>query len=293
MRIGWIKGCEIRLHPMFCLLVAAAAVSGQMAALTIPFSAILYHEIMHALAAAMMGYPVTLLELLPFGSTARIEGLYEEAPHAELLIALAGPASNVLMVMALTTVEAYTGLAFPGQEAFVQANLQLALFNLLPFLPMDGGRVLRSLLAGFISLGKATRLAAVMGVIGGILMAAAALLGYLGAARRFPMTLLAITVVLSALKAGREAQWLWLRELTGKKNHLMREKTLPIRHIAADGDMMLGQLVSRFLPHRYHMVTVLDEVCRPIATLSENEVVEALMKKGAHTRIFAILSAKG
>jgi stage IV sporulation protein FB len=132
-----------------------------------------------------------------------------------------------------------------------------------------------------------------MGVIGGMFMAAAALLGYLGTSRRLTMTLLALTVVLSALKAGRESQWLWLRELTGKKNRLMREKTLPIRHIAADCDMMLGQLASRFLPHRYHLITVLDEACRPIATLSENEVVEALMTRGAHTRIFAIFSAKG
>ena len=208
MRIGWIKGCEIRLHPLFGIMILLAAMVDELPAVMVSFSAVLYHELMHMLAAVLMGYSVTSLELLPFGSSAVIEGLYEEAPHAELLIALA----------------------------------------------------------------------------------ASAILGYWGKQRRISLTLLACTVILTAIKEGRSAQWLWLRELTGKKRKLMKEETLPIRHIAASGDMKLGQLAARFLPHRYHLVTVLDEKCTPIATISENEVVEALMKVGSHTRIFAILS---
>jgi len=290
MRIGWIRGCEIRLHPLFVLMVLLAAAAGELPSLTVSFGAVLYHELMHVLAAALLGYPVTVLELLPYGSVAKIEGLYEEAPHAELLIALAGPASNLLMVMALTTLKSYTGLEFPGQERFVQVNLQLALFNLLPLWPMDGGRVLRSILAQSISLGRATRLAAGLGTIGGLVMAVGAALGWLGENRRIPMLLLALTVIFSALKEGRSAQWLWLRELTGKKHRLMQSQTLPIHHIAVRGDLTLGQLAARFLPHRYHLVTVLDENCVPVATISENEVVDALMKVGAHVRIFTIIS---
>ena len=290
MRIGWIKGCEIRLHPLCGIMILLAAMVDELPAVMVSFSAVLYHELMHMLAAVLMGYSVTSLELLPFGSSAVIEGLYEEAPHAELLIALAGPASNVLMVMTLTTLKAYVDLNFPEQERFVQTNLQLALFNLLPLWPMDGGRVLRSTLSRIMSLGRATRVAAALGVLGGIALAASAILGYWGKQRRISLTLLACTVILTAIKEGRSAQWLWLRELTGKKRKLMKEETLPIRHIAASGDMKLGQLAARFLPHRYHLVTVLDEKCTPIATISENEVVEALMKVGSHTRIFAILS---
>ena len=289
MRVGWIRGCEIRIHPLFAVGVLLAAVCDQLPELSLSFAAVLYHELMHVLAAALLGYPVTALELLPFGSAARIEGLYEQSPQAEFLIALAGPASNVLMVMALTTLESYLGGVFPGQERFVQANLKLALFNLLPLWPMDGGRVLRSLLASHMSLAKATRWAAALGVTGGILMAAAALTRQMEAMGRMTLCLIALMVITSAAREGRQAQWLHLREMTDKKRRLIQEEMLPICHMAVRGDMQLGALTRRFLPHRYHLITVLDVNFIPVATIGENEVVEAMMKKGSHTRIFTIL----
>ena len=84
MRIGWIRGCEIRLHPLLVVMVILAAAMGELSSIAVPFSAVLYHELMHMMTAAVLGYPPASLELLPFGSSARIEGLYEEAPHTEL-----------------------------------------------------------------------------------------------------------------------------------------------------------------------------------------------------------------
>ena len=291
MRIGWIKGCEIKLHPLLIALVILAAWAGQLPLFMVAFGSVLYHELCHVMAAVLCGYSVTRIEVLPFGSVAQIQGLFEEQPQSEMLIALAGPAANVLMVMALTTLKHYTGLDFPYQEPFIAANLQLAVFNLLPLLPMDGGRILRSALARCVSLGKATRLAADLGILGGLAMAIAAAAGWLPG--RAAMILLGVTVLLTALRERRGASWLWLKELTGKKQKLLREETMPVRQIVARWDMPLGQLAMRFIPHRYHLVTILDEKCDPIATLGENEVMEALMKRGANTRICAIIPGKG
>lgn len=293
MRIGWIRGCEIRLHPMLMALIVLAAWAGQLPLFLVAFGSVLYHELCHVLAAVLCGYSVTRIEVLPFGSVAQIQGLFEERPQSEMLIALAGPAANVLMVMILTTLQHYTGLALPYQEPFVAANLQLAVFNLLPLLPMDGGRILRSALARCISLGKATRLAADLGILGGTALCVAAAAGWLRGSGRAVTILLGLTVLLTALRERRNASWLWLRELTGKKQKLLSEETMPVRQIVARWDMPLGQLAMRFIPHRYHLITVLNEKCDPIATLGENEVMEALMKKGANTRICAIIPGKG
>ena len=290
MRVGWIRDCEIRIHPLFAAALLLAAACDQLPEMSLSFAAVLYHELMHVLAATLLGYPVTALELLPFGSSARIEGLYEQSPQAEFLIALAGPASNVLMVMALTTLESYLGMHFPGQDRFIRSNLLLAVFNLLPLWPMDGGRVLRSLLAGHMSLAKATRWASALGIGGGLLMAASALARPLDMIRRISLFMIALMVIASAAREGRQAQWLRLREMTDKKRRMIRDEMLPIRHIAVRGDMELGALTRRFLPHRYHLITVLNEELVPVATIGENEVVEEMMKKGSHTRIFSILS---
>ena len=201
MRIGWIKGCEIKLHPLLIALVILAAWAGQLPLFMVAFGSVLYHELCHVMAAVLCGYSVTRIEVLPFGSVAQIQGLFEEQPQSEMLIALAGPAANVLMVMALTTLKHYTGLDFPYQEPFIAANLQLAVFNLLPLLPMDGGRILRSALARCVSLGKATRLAADLGILGGLAMAIAAAAGWLPG--RAAMILLGLTVLLTALRERR------------------------------------------------------------------------------------------
>ncbi len=293
MRIGWIKGCEIRLHPLLMVLVVLAAWVGQLPFFLVSFGAVLYHELCHVLVAVLCGYAVTRIEVLPFGSVAQIQGLFEEQPQSEMLIALAGPSANLLMVMALTTLQHYTGLNFPYRDAFVAANLRLAVFNLLPLLPMDGGRILRSALARYVSLGKATRLAADLGILGGVAMTVAAAVGWPRETGRVVTILLGLTVLLTALRDRRGASWLWLRELTGKKQKLLREETMAVRQIVTRWDMPLGQLAMRFIPHRYHLITVLDEKCDPIATIGENEVMEALMKKGANTRIYAIIPGKG
>ena len=291
MRIGRIKGCELRIHPLLFLLFAAAIFVDGFVLLLISFAAVLYHEICHVLVAVMCGFSIKRIEVLPFGSVAQIQGLFEEHPHAEMLIALAGPAANVLLVMVLVTINHYTGHTFPYREEFIQANFQLAIFNLLPFLPMDGGRVLRSIMAHYISLGKATRIAADMGILGGTIMTVVGAMGYLG--NPGLMVFLGITVVFTAIQERKNASWLWLREVTGKKEKLLSEETMAVRQIVARQDMLLGQLVLRFIPHRYHMVTVVDDSFRSIATLGENEVVDGLMKQGSAATIAAIIPGRG
>ena len=187
MRIARVAGIPVDLHWSFLLLAvawlgSAALASGPAAAIAgaLPvvalFGSVVLHELGHALAARGFGLHTDSITLYPFGGVARIraDGL---TPVAEFVVAIAGPAVNV--ALALAAGAAY--LVFPAAPLLVFAglNVGMGLFNLVPAFPMDGGRVLRALLAGALGYVDGSRIAFTVGqvlavgfVIGGVALGA-------------------------------------------------------------------------------------------------------------------------
>jgi Zn-dependent protease/predicted transcriptional regulator len=192
-RIARIKGIDIRVHITFALLVVWAALEwgllrglGLVGALYgvvfigLLFVCVTLHELAHSLVAQRYGATVRGITLLPIGGVAYLEGK-PERPAQEFWMALAGPAVNIVLAVLIGAVtlpllgwRALGGLSALwntlnglGPERLLvdllTANVGLAVFNLLPAFPMDGGRVLRSLLASRMDELDATRIAVRVG----------------------------------------------------------------------------------------------------------------------------------
>ncbi len=170
-KLGRVAGIDLYVHWSFALLlvfIASGAGGIEAVALTIAaFGCVLLHELGHALAARMYRIDTADITIYPIGGVARLERM----PHSagpELVIALAGPAVNVAIAMVLgifTGVLAAVG-EWPLWMAMTQLfwiNVGLAAFNLLPVFPMDGGRVMRALLTGWVGRVRATTIAATLG----------------------------------------------------------------------------------------------------------------------------------
>jgi Zn-dependent protease/CBS domain-containing protein len=197
-KIGKLAGIDVYVHATFLLLVGfivlvnwtenhdvAQALFGVAFVLVI-FGCIVLHELGHALTARRFGIRTRDIVLLPIGGVARLERMPEE-PNQELLVALAGPAVNVVIAAALlialilmghipTLLQAET-ISWTGHNFLANlmaVNLWLVIFNLIPAFPMDGGRVLRALLAKRMEYTEATQAAAHVG------QAIAFLFGFLG-----------------------------------------------------------------------------------------------------------------
>lgn len=194
-RIGRIAGIDVYLHVTFLILLGWVAVShylqrqnwqdawsGLVFTVSL-FSIVVLHELGHALTARRFGIRTRDITLLPIGGVARMERIPEK-PHEELLVALAGPAVNVLLAALIFGVLAVgSGLASARDFQLVGGhflskllwvNVSLAVFNLLPAFPMDGGRVLRALLAMRMDYVRATHIAASIG------QGMAAVFGFIG-----------------------------------------------------------------------------------------------------------------
>ena len=181
--IGRIAGTEIKVHVTFVLLLAwlafqAYGVGGAAAALDRSifvlalFACVTLHEFGHILVARRFGVHTPDVLLLPIGGVARLERIPDE-PRQELAIALGGPAVTVAIAVLFYGYLRATGFAGPFLPTDANAgpfalrlmvvNVVLLVFNLIPAFPMDGGRVLRSLLATRLGLVRATRVAAAVG----------------------------------------------------------------------------------------------------------------------------------
>ncbi len=188
-RIGRIAGIDVYGHATFALLVLFIGwvaygprqnwgdVFYGIVFILCLFGIIVLHELGHALTARRYGIKTRDITLLPIGGVARLEKMPED-PKQELLVALAGPAVNVVLALILLPIVLALGLvpstfeefiidqSFLGRNLLFQllvVNVTLVLFNMLPAFPMDGGRVLRALLAMSMDYVQATRTAATIG----------------------------------------------------------------------------------------------------------------------------------
>lgn len=211
--VGRYLGIDVYLHWTFLLILAALVVLQVAAGIAWPtlahsvglllavFACVLLHEYGHALAARAYGIPTHDITLLPIGGVARLERIPEH-PVQELWIALAGPVVNVVIALALLP---FTSAAFSPEtlatpriswsgfiDELFTINLVLVSFNLIPAFPMDGGRVLRAVLAMALPYPQATAIAAGVGQVLAILM------GIIGLFTNWMLSIVALFIYFAA-----------------------------------------------------------------------------------------------
>jgi Zn-dependent protease/CBS domain-containing protein len=173
-----VSGIPIRVHLTFLLLLGFFALKGDGPArwtgplfVLLLFACVVLHELGHSLVAQRFGIGVSEIVLYPIGGVARLEKLPK--PKQELWIALAGPAVNVVIAAILYAIIKLQGatvnadvISITGShwlQVLFAANVTLAVFNMIPAFPMDGGRVLRALMALRMDEYRATQIAANIG----------------------------------------------------------------------------------------------------------------------------------
>jgi len=293
VNIGSVAGTAIRIHVTFLLfLVWIFGVNyvsgGSQAAWTslvfvvLLFACVLLHEFGHIFTARAFGVRTPDVILLPIGGVSRLERIPEK-PGQEFLVAIAGPAVNVvialllvllaganLSVARLATLES-ASVSMVDRLAVV--NLFLALFNLIPAFPMDGGRVLRALLAARLGYVRATEMAAAIG------QWVAFALGFLGL---FGNPLLIFIAIFVYLAASSEAHLVAIRAMSlgvpVTAAMMTQFATLtPDEHVDAAVDTLLRTSQGEF--------PVVDGGGRPVGLLSRNDLIRALRERGPDARV--------
>jgi stage IV sporulation protein FB len=298
--IGRLFGSEIRVHVTFFLLLAWIAIAhyqqgGTQAAvegvgfILALFACVIAHEFGHALAARRYGIRTPDITLLPIGGLARLERMPEK-PRQEIIVAIAGPAVNVVIAAVLILVmntrfdlEALQRLDNPSLSfvaRLASVNIFLVLFNLIPAFPMDGGRVLRAVLAIWYPRRRATNIAATIG------QALAFVFGFVGLVGGNP--LLIFIAIFVYLAATAEAQMVGLQDVSrslGVGDAMITHfETLGPQATIADA----AELLLRTTQHEFPVV---DGGGKLRGFLTRNAMIAALSKSGAATPVIEAMDA--
>lgn len=291
--IGTVRGTVIRIHVTFFLLLAwigamharegglAEAVSG-MVFVCLVFGCVVLHELGHAAAARRYGIATPDITLLPIGGLARLERIPEE-PWREIAIALAGPAVNLVICLLLAAI--LGGVPSPQEGLMVEdarsdilarlfwVNAFLLLFNLIPAFPMDGGRVLRAVLAFRMTHRDATRAAATVG------QGVAILLGFLGLFGSPILIFIALFVWLGA--AGETAE----EDLRAATRSLAAEDAMETRFEALPPEADVGAAAEALLRTPQRDFPVVDGTGRILGLLTRDAIIHALRATGPNTPV--------
>jgi Zn-dependent protease/predicted transcriptional regulator len=305
LKLFSVSGIDIKVHVTFPLILIWAAFQYGLLArgglegalfgiimITLLFVLVTLHELGHSFAARYYGIPVEQIVLLPIGGVAQLKHMPRK-PIQEFIIALAGPAVNVALVIVmglfafvfnvnvnpLTVLSSGFELSFTTLFGYVFLyNIILAVFNMLPAFPMDGGRVLRSLLAMRLDYGRATNIAVRIG------QGMAVLLGIYGLFNGgFFMILIAFFVYNGAAQEGRLVeQYNRLRGLTVRQAYASQATFLsPYDTIQRAVSLKLLGWQSNF-PVIYNG--------NMVGLLTERDTMEALTRRGPDTLVGHVMS---
>ncbi len=260
-------------NPMRLIYSVAMAVS--------IFLAVLIHELSHSLVAKRLGAKVREIVLFIFGGVASIEELPKE-PKKEFAIAIAGPLASLVLSLFLLT-------PFRFLRLFGYFNLILAIFNLIPAFPMDGGRILRSLLAKRYGYVRATRISAGVGKFLAIIM------GIFGLFYNIWLTLIALFIYMGAVEEERAVT------LEGLLANYKVKDVMTLNPICVSPDMTVKDVVNLMLRQKHLGYPVVKDgklvgivTLKDVMNANENDVVESVMSRNVvvvspETRVFEAL----
>jgi len=283
----FFRGIRFKLNPFFVLLLLMLPFMGRIRETLLLLLIVFVHEMAHTVASRGLGVPVSHIEIYPFGGVAKTEGLLEIEPAVEKKIAWAGPLTNFLM--AGLAVSFYVNHWYWGwwdQDLvvfFMQANLIIAFFNLIPALPLDGGRILRGTLCQYYNYRTATEIAVKLGKILAVLVFLAGIawwwLGYLNLV--FPAV--GIFIFLAASRERHMAIYAFIRSLGNKDREIMQKGGLRGEHLIVSEEARILEVLRLFTPNRYHMIKVMDLRSRKVKKeITEAVLVEQAMEKGVN-----------
>jgi Zn-dependent protease/predicted transcriptional regulator len=300
-KLGRVAGIDVYMHATFLLLLAwvgmshwlarhdVADVLGGLAFILALFGIVVLHELGHALTARRFGIRTRDITLLPIGGVARLERMPEE-PKQELLVALAGPAVNVALAAVLFAVLAPAAALAQAREVrlvgghflakMMWVNISLALFNLIPAFPMDGGRVLRAWLAMRMDYVRATHVAA------GIGQGLALVFGFVGL---FTNPLLVFIALFVWMGAAGEAGMVQIKSALGGIP-ISRAMITEFRTLSP-GDR-LARAVEHILAGFQQDFPVVDEAGRIVGVLTRADLMKALAQRGQEAPVSEVMQAR-
>lgn len=239
---------------------------------------IIIHELAHSIISIYYGIEIIEIELFPFGGVAKTGNFMKINPFTEIAISFVGPLSNFFMLLIAIILEYH--FTFQGNILifFAMTNLSIGLFNLLPILPLDGGRIIRAYISSKIGFKKATNIIIKLSKALCILLF---IFGIYFGVRKDTYFFLCGVAIFLFLQSNKEKEligYTTIYHIMTKKRQLLEKEYMEVKHLTALESININKIFHVLTTNKYHFVTVIDEEGKVLGDLSEIEILNAMIK---------------
>lgn len=252
-----IAGIAFHIHPVFWFVAAGAAITGKFFEIVSLFFIVLMHEIGHVATAKAFHWNVRQIELLPFGGVAKVDDWGATDAWEEVIVALAGPFVNAVMIV-------IAGLFWKAgwwdgawSLFFIQGNVFLAGFNLLPIWPLDGGKVAQALVSMMVPYGRTLLASFSVSFSLALLMLGVSI---------YPVqphlngVVIALFLLVSNVIGYRRQPYQFLRFLISKWHQdRKKQRTLPLAAVLISEDITVMQALKKLRRGYYHYFCIVRQ----------------------------------
>lgn len=273
-----IGGTIFSLHPLFILVMLASLLTGHFIELLTLFAIVLIHELGHAAAARHFGWKVLEVKLLPFGGVAVTDDSGSASIREEIIVILAGPLQNLLMMGTAWILYLFGWWDESWTRYFIEANAMIALFNALPVLPLDGGRLLQALCSLWLPYHRTLIWCARVSIVFSAAVVAYAVAPLLWLADiQLNLVIIGFFLIYANWTEYRNVPYRFVRFMTHREKAAlfrMREGTLA-QPIVVEAAQPLAGVVRLFMKSKYHLIYVLNERGKIVAVVPEQRLIDS------------------
>lgn len=294
MRLFKIFGIQIKISYLIFFILIASMFFNWFSHILVLIIIILLHELAHCYVCIHYGTDVSEIKIFIFGGTLKPQEYIEENPKQEIAVASAGPALNfILFIITLLIIHKFDIKMNPTTQLFLTANITIGLFNLIPILPLDGGRIARGIIGQYLGIGKATYIIVKLGYCVCILLF---LIGIYGALVRsieyIFISFLSIYIFFSNKKEKERIDLISAKNLILGKKPLFSGKIMDVKHIIAMEFVSIKDIFDEFTSKQYCIITITDGAGKITGSLSESEIIDAVIKYEDNITLKELLSSK-
>jgi stage IV sporulation protein FB len=260
---------KISFNPIFIIFAFLVFYFGWAKSFLVYIIVLLLHELAHYMVARMFGYKLNKIIFMPYGASLSGESNIFKPSH-EIIIALAGPLLNILLVLIGVSLWWLEPITFSYTETFVISNLVLGVFNLLPVFPLDGGRVLVALMSNYTSKVKLYKAMRIVGLAFSFLFAA---LFFISVFFKINLTLIFISIFLLISSVNNVKDVYYERTIVKSfGSDLSKLKAVELKTYAVSSKMPLLKLIKYIKGNNFTQFVVINENGEVMKTLTENDI---------------------
>lgn len=276
---------KVSINPLVFIMFFAAHIFGILEEFFVIFIMITLHEIFHILAAIYYKIKINKVNITPIGLTAELSFTKSIELKKEIYIYLCGPLFNLLMIITGCILNLYFENYSNTISFFVLSNISLLLINLVPILPLDGGRILKATLHNKIGFYKTYKVLNISSKIFVLLLAIIGVLQTLYSHYNFSILIICILLLFLFDREKKNMQLDLMKDIIIKKQLMIKSGTIKLEYLACNKNAKAINAMKSFKKARYHILKIFDDNLNIIGEITETELFEGIIHKGTNPNL--------